>query len=258
VKDTVARLLLCPNPIGQPALKGPHGRVYLWHNDNLLAFRDDGRLVWDDNRHQVSISDFLYLDQEPDSPISLEGGLDDDDAFAYFSSVVKNESLCIDPSTWTVRNKPRFSLDDLEEYARQSKKFRRWDFELQTARETWERVKPFSRAKLIYSFPRPGMNPPFKRPSEIARLLEKEFLRIIITPKDANDLAHMALQAFRQMSESSQKSFKYRDIAVAMGYQSNQTGGTLFRAAVEKFRSLLTEEERSRLPKGGRLPAQLD
>jgi len=252
IAQYLVRLLLQPDPVGSPALGAPHGRVYLWHNNELLALCDNEAHSSACDRGRVSISDLLYIDDEPFLPFSQAGGLKDDADFASYSSMIRNDSLCLEPSSWTVRKQPKFSLDSIEEYTRQSGKISRWNFELQSAREAWEKVEPFSGGTLIYSFPTASGKRAFKRPSEIAKLLETRFVRMCIPSPDANTLGTMVLDKFRKLPESDQKRFTYPQIALAMGYQANQTGGTLFRTAVENFKSRLTDQERDILPKGGR------
>ncbi|MEP2892913.1 hypothetical protein [Roseibium sp.] len=252
VSHYLIRSLLYPNPPGEPPLKGPHGQTHLWYKGSLLTFDDQNKITHDDALVTAHISDFLHLDDEPFLPLSLGGNLRDDADFASFSTMARKDTLCLNLSIWSVLDEPKYKLDNIDEYTLQSGRIHRWDYEFVSAQNAWRKVEPFSGGRLVYSFPLTDRDPAYKRPSEIAKLLEKRFKEMCQPKKTAKSLAHKALAGFNALPENRHGAYTHNQIALAMGYQSGQTNGTLFRAANELFRSYLTDEQRNRLPKPGR------
>ncbi|WP_299372803.1 hypothetical protein [uncultured Tateyamaria sp.] len=245
-----------PNQLGARQLTGPKGKAYLWLETELFGFGADG-LLDVSGEDRPTLEDILFLDVLPDTPATLDDDPDADDAYAYTSRVMQKYMLCVDPETWSVRRSPLFSLKNMQEYAIQSGFPTRMDFELQDARRAWMLTKDFAGAQLAMSFEYEKKPNEFRRPSEIARLVEKELGKLCVKPGKAKEeiFAEAYLNAFRGLSVSEQHLFtqaKAREISVPGFSPFNSNSSTGFVKAWSAFKGALTDDEFGRLPSPGR------
>lgn len=262
ISKYLLRRLLFPKPLGERALEEPYGKSYLSFKGSLIPFDEENRLI-SGEVDRPTMADFLFLDTMPDNPPSLEGGVDADDAYAHYGTLVRGSMLCVDPQTWCVRRCPLFSLDSFVEYVAQSGFPSRFDFEFEEATETWQRVQKYSGGRLVYSFEQPKHPGKFKRPSEIAKLLEKE-LQILFglnggkkgAQQSKSELyAQAYLNEFRSLPQAKRSGFN-QSVALSMSvaghlpYRSKSDKG--FRSAWDKFLGELSEDEHKIVPGPGR------
>lgn len=262
ISKYLVRRLLVPRPLGERALEGPYGTAFLSFNRNLIPFDDKNRLGLVD-AERPTMEDFLFLDTLPDNPSSLEGGVDADDAYAHYGTLVRSSMLCVDPQTWRVRMCPLFSLNSFDEYVSQSGLPSRLDFEFEEAKETWRRVRKYSGGSLAYSFEQSKHPGKFKRPSEIAKLLEKELQTLFglsggkrgAEQSKSEVYAQAYLKEFRSLTRAKRSGFN-QSVALSMSvaghlpYRSKSDKG--FISAWNKFLGGLSEDEHKNLPGPGR------
>ena len=262
ISKYLVRRLLIPRPLGERALDGPHGTAFLSFKGSLIPFDDKNRLGSVDTE-QPTMEDFLFIDTFPDNPSSLEGGVDADDAYAHYGTLVRSSMLCVDPQTWRVRMCPLFSLDSFDEYVSQSGLPSRLDFEFEEATETWRRVRKYAGARLAYCFEKPKHPGSFRRPSEIAKLLEKELQllfglsgrKIRAEQSKSEVYAQAYLKEFRSLTHAKRSGFN-QSVALSMSvvghlpYRSKSDKG--FIGAWNKFLGELSEDEHKNIPGPGR------
>ena len=245
-----------PNQIGARQLAGPKGKAYLWLEAELIGFGADGLLDVSGENHPT-LDDILFVDVLPDTPPTLDDDPDADDAYAYTARVMQKYMLCVDPETWSVRRAPLFSLNNIQEYALQSGFPTRMDFEFKDARRAWTLTKDFAGAQLAMSFEYEKKPNEYRRPSEIARLVEKELSKLCAKSGKAKEeiFAEAYLRAFRGLNVGEQHLFtqaKAREISVPGFPPFNSNSATGFVNAWSAFKGMLTDEEFGRLPRPGR------
>lgn len=262
ISKYLVRRLLIPSPVGERHLEGPHGKSFLAFDGRLIPF-DDENFLCSEGAERRSMEDFLFLDTLPDTPLTLEGGVDADDAYSHFGTLVRASMFCVDPNTWRVRMAPLFSVNSFDEYVAQSGFPSRWDFEFEEAKAAWKRVQRYSGASLVYSLEKPKHPGKSRRPSEIAKLLDKE-LKVLLSSNvgkkeekktKSEAYAQAYLEKFRSLPQTEKGAFN-QSVALEMSV----TGHLAYRTKSDKgfirawhaFLGELSEDEYKLIPGPGR------